>query len=170
VLRMHKLAVKAIARMSRIDIDAATKTVRENPILDSEIHIEEELINLKETLDSYYAAGGTLRRYPKIRLHVLRERRVILQHCIGLVERMLRGRKLPYPYTATDIDHAVRRLVQLMVEDARRTGRRIDSDIMEIFRPFMTVRQRVAMREWGMDLLVQASQLPKVYNLVRARK
>ncbi len=165
MLRMHKLALKAIAKMSRIDIDKAAATVRENPLLESEIHIDEELINLKETLDSYHVAGGTLRRYPTIRLHVLSERRIILQHCIGLVERMLRGRKLPYAYTTRDIDRSVRRLVNLIVEDARMTGRRIDKDIMHVFLPFMTVRQRVAMREWGMDLLVQASQWPKIHHL-----
>ena len=166
-MQMHKLALKAVAALSKIDIHTAVKTTRYNPILDSEIHIEEELINLKETLDSYYAAGGTLRRYPKIRLHVLQERRIILQHCIGLVERMLHGRKLPYKYTVQDIDHAVRRLVQLMVNDAHRTGRQIDTDSIAVFRPFMTVRQRVALREWGIDLLVQATQLPKIYNFGR---
>jgi len=165
---MHKLALKAVAGLSRIDIRTAAKTTRHNPIMDTEIHIEEELINLKETLDSYHAAGGTLRRYPKIRLHVLKERKIILQHCIGLVERMLRGGRLPYSYTTQDIDYAVRRLVQLVVDDARKTGRKIDEDIIEIFRPFMSVRQRVAMREWGMDLIVQASQLPKVYNASRS--
>jgi hypothetical protein len=84
---------------------------------------------------------------------MLQERQTILQHCIGLTERMLRGRKLPYSYTASDIDHAVRRLVHLVVEDCRRTGKRIDDDIMEILRPFMTVRQRARMGEWGMDML-----------------
>ena len=166
-MRMNKLALKAIARLARVDINSAAKTIRQNPILDSEINIDEELINLKESLDSYYVAGDTLRRYPKIRDHFLRERQAILQHCIGLVERMLRGRRLPYTYTAADIDHAIRRLIQLLVEDARRTGRGIDNDIMDIFLPFMTVRQRVVMRQWGIDLVVQASQLPKVYNLGR---
>lgn len=167
MLRMHKLALKAVASMARIDIRTAANSTRHNPILDSEIHIDEELINLKETLDSYHAAGGTLRRYPKVRLHVLKERRTILQHCIGLVERMLNGRKLPFSYTAADIDDAVRRLVQLMVDDARATGRKLDEDIVDVLKPFMSVRQRVALREWGMDLVVQISQLPKVYQFGR---
>jgi hypothetical protein len=162
---MHKLALRAIAKLTRVDIQSATATVRVNPIMDSEIHIEEELINLKESLDSYHQAAPTLRRYPNIRLHVVRERRLILQHCIGLVERMLAGRKLPYSYTRKDIDYAVRRLVQLIVDDCRHTGRGIDEDIMEIFKPFMSVRQRIQLREWGMDLLVQASQWPKLQNI-----
>ncbi len=166
-MRMNKLALKAIARLSRIDINTAAKTTRQNPILDSEINIDEELINLKESLDTYYVAGDTLRAYPKMRQHFLYERQVILQHCIGLVERMLRGRRLQYAYTTADIDRAIRRLIHLLVEDARRTGRRIDRDVMEVFLPFMSVRQRVAMRQWGMDLVVQASQLPKVYSLGR---
>ena len=153
MLRMHKLALKAVARQTRISIPDATKTKRHNPILDSEIHIEEELLNLQETQESFFTAGETLSHYPKIRSHMLQERQTILQHCIGLTERMLRGRKLPYSYTASDIDRAVRRLVHLVVEDCRRTGKRIDDDIMEILRPFMTVRQRARMGEWGMDML-----------------
>lgn len=166
-MRMNKLALKAIARFARVDINSAAQVVRSNPILDSEINIDEELINLKESLDSYHVAGDTLRKYPKMRMHFLQERQAILQHCIGLVERMLRGRRMQFAYTSGDIDHAIRRLIHLLVEDARRTGRRIDTDIMDVFLPFMTVRQRVAMRQWGMDLVMQASQLPKVYSLGR---
>lgn len=164
MLRMHKLALKAVASLARIDVQTAAQTVRQNPILETEIHIDEELINLKETLDSYYAAGGTIRRYPSVRLHVLRERRDILRHCIGLIDRMLRGRKLPHSYSVKDIDRAIRHLVQLMIEDCRRTGRQIDQDLIEIFRPFMSVRQRVHFREWGIDMLVQLSQVGKIYD------
>ncbi|HEX8181988.1 MAG TPA: hypothetical protein VF575_00125 [Candidatus Saccharimonadales bacterium] len=159
-----KLALKAIARLGRIDMASAKRIKRQNPLLETEIHIEEELLNLQESLDTYHTAGDTLRSYPTMQSHFLREKESILQHCVGLVARMLGGRKLPYSYTAKDADRAVRRLIQLLVEDARRSGRRIDNDIMEIFVPFMTVRQRVKMRQWGMDLVVQASQLPKVYD------
>lgn len=168
VRRMHQLALRAIARLAQIDIGSAAVTIRQNPILESEIHIEEELINLQESLDTYYTAGDTLRSYPKIRTYFLLERDAILRHCIGLTVRMLRGRRLPYSYNAADIDHAIRRMIQLIVEDCRRTGRRIDHDMMEIFKPFMTVRQRVKMHEWGVDLLMQASQLPRIYNLGHA--
>ncbi len=160
-----KLALKAIARLGRIDVKSAAKITRQNPLLETEIDIGEELINLQESLDTYHTAGDTLRDYPTMQTYFRQERETILQHCIGLVSRMLGGHRLPYPYTARDVDHAVRRLIQLLVEDSRRTGRRIDVDIMEVFRPFMTVRQRVRMRQWGLDLVMQASQLPKVYNL-----
>lgn len=164
MFRMHKLALRAIAKLTRVDLQAATKIVRINPIMDSEIQIEEELINLKESMDSYHHAEPTLRRYPNIRLHVVQERKIILEHCIGLVNRMLAGRKLPYSYTRRDIDAALRRLIQLTIDDCRRTGRRIDRDVMEICKPFMSVRQRIALREWGVDLLVQASQWPKIQS------
>ncbi len=168
MLRMHKLALRAIARLAKIDITSAAKTTRTNPILDSEIHIEEELINLKESLDSYYTAGDTMRKYPKIQSHFLREREAILKHCIGLTERMLRGRKLPFSYTASDVDQSIRRMINLIVEDYHRNGRQIDGDIMDAFRPFMSVRQRVRMREWGIDLLVRATLPPKAYSLGQA--
>ena len=158
-MRMNKLALKAIAKLTLIDINSAAKTVRHNPILDSEINIDEELINLKESLDSYYVARDTLRGYPKMREHFLRERQAILRHCVGLVERMLRGRRLSFSYTSGDIDQAIRRLVHLLVEDARRTGRRIDGDIMDVFAPFMSVRQRLATRQWGIDMVFRRVRL-----------
>lgn len=161
---MNKAALKAVAKLSHIDLVAAIRTTRHNPILDSEIHIEEELINLQESLDSYYAAGDTLQKYPKIYKHVVQEKQVIMQHCIGLVVRMMHGKQLPRTYSKQDIDYAIKRLVQMVVEETYRTGRRIDADVLDIFKPFLTVRQRVAIREWGMDLLMQASQLPKMYD------
>lgn len=63
---MNHKVLKAIARLTHIDPAAAIKSKRHNPILDAEIHIEEELINLQESLDSYYAAGDSLRQYPKV--------------------------------------------------------------------------------------------------------
>ncbi len=163
---MNKAALKAVSRLTRIDLVSAARTKRHNPILDSEIHIEEELINLQESLDSFYAAGETLEQYPKVRSHIAREKRAITKHCIGMIVRMMHGRALPHPYTQQDIQFALQKLVQLVVDEACRTGKRIDRDMMEVFRPFLSVRQRVAMKEWGVDLLVQASQLPRVMNLV----
>lgn len=162
---MNKAALKAVSKLTRIDLVSAAQTKRHNPILDSEIHIEEELINLQESLDSYYAAGDTLQQYPKIRKHIAQEKRAITKHCIGMLVRMMHGRKLPHAYSQQDIEYALGKLVQLVVEEARKTNKRIDDDAMEVLRPFLTVRQRVEMREWGMDLIVQASQLPKVVML-----
>lgn len=164
---MNKAALKAVAKVAHIDLVAAIRTKRHNPILDSEIHIEEELINLRETLDSYYTAGDTLQKYPKIYSHVVQEKQEIMRHCIGLVVRMMHGKQLPRTYSKEDIDYAIQRLVQMIVEEAYRTGKRIDAEVMEIFKPFLTVRQRVAIREWGLDLVMQASQLPRVYGLAQ---
>lgn len=162
---MNKAALKAVSKLTRIDLVTAVRTKRHNPILDSEIHIEEELINLQESLDSFYAAGETLEKYPVVRSHIARERRVILKHCIGLIVRMMHGRSLPHAYTQKDVEFAVQKLVQLVVEEARRTGKRIDDDMMEVFRPFLTVRQRVAMREWGVDLIARAAQWQRISML-----
>jgi hypothetical protein len=163
---MNKSALKAIAKITHIDLVSALQSKRHNPILDTEIHIEEELINLKESLDTYYAAGETLQKYPAVHLHVAREKRAILKHCIGLVIRMMHGRTLPRPYTKQDIDYAVRRLVQLIVEEARRAGKRIDDDIMAIFRPYLSVRQRLVLRDFNMDMVKQAAQLHRAQSIV----
>lgn len=152
-------ALKAISKLTRIDLSAAVKSKRHNPILDSEIPIEEELINLREALATYHAAGDTLQEYPDMYKHVTRERRAIMKHCLGLLVRMLHGKRVPRPYSIPDIDDALRRLVQLVVYEIRREGKRIDEELLRVFRPFLTVRQRVALRDFGMDLVIQASRL-----------
>ncbi len=164
-MTMNKAALKAVSRLTRIDLVSAARTKRHNPILDSEIHIEEELINLQESLDSFYAAGDTLKQYPKIRQHITKEKRAITKHCIGMIVRMMHGRSLPHSYSQKDMEAALQKLVQLVVEEARRTGKRIDEDMIEVFRPFLSVRQRVEMGEWGMDMLVRGSQMSRLTNL-----
>lgn len=162
---MNKAALRAIARLAHIDIASAVQTTRHNPILDSEVHIEEELINLQESLDSYYAAGDTIHKYPQMYQHLAQERRQILKHCLGLIVRMMHGKRLPRPYHKEDVDYAVKRLVQLVVEEARRAGKRLDQKTVEIFRPYLTVRQRIALRDFGMDLLMHASQIHRAQSL-----
>lgn len=158
--------LRAIAKLTQIDLVAAIKSKRHNPILDSEIHIEEELINLQESVSSLVAAGDTVHKYPKMYSYISREKKDITRHCIGLVARMMYGKALPRPYTKADIDHALRRLVQLIVLETRRAGRQIDADLMVIFRPFLTVRQRLALRDYGMDLLIQALQYRRAVSLI----
>lgn len=167
---MNKPALKstlwAIARHARIDPVIAVKSRRHNPILDSEIHIEEELINLKESIESVTAAGDTLQQYPKVYAHISREKRAILKHCIGLTVRMLHGRALPQPYSRQDAEFAVRKLVQLIVFEARAQGKKLDDEIMARFRPYLTVRQRVAMRDFGVDMVSQIVQFQRAGQLM----
>jgi hypothetical protein len=162
---MNTRALKTVARLTRTDLVAAIQSKRHNPILDSEIHIEEELINLQESLDTSHTAGETLKEYPQIYAHISNEKKDIMKHCIGLVIRMMNGRALPRPYTREDIDFAVKRLVQLVVLETRRAGIRLDKGTMEIFRPYLTVRQRLALRDYRIDLVVQATQLHRAAGM-----
>jgi hypothetical protein len=155
----YSKVLRTVAKVTQIDLVTAVKSKRHNPILDAEIHIEEELINLQESVASLVAAGDTVHQYPRMYSYIAREKRAILKHCIGLVARMVHGKSLPRPYDEADLDHSVRKLVQLIVIEAKRAGRQFDDDIMAVFRPFLTVRQRVAMRDFGMDLVVQMSQM-----------
>lgn len=161
---MYGKTLKGLARLTRIDPAAAIKSKRHNPILDSEIHIEEELINLKESLDSYYAAGETIRQYPKVYSYISREKRAIMKHCLGLLIRMAHGKNLPRPYSHADFDEALRRFVQLVVDECRRAGRQVPDDIVTVFRPYLTVRQRVALRDFGTDLVWRAVQLDRAIS------
>jgi hypothetical protein len=167
---MNKPALKSVvwaaAQLTRIDPVIAVKSRRHNPILDTEIHIEEELINLKESIESYNAAGETLRQYPKMDAHISREKRAILKHCIGLTVRMLHGRALPRPYTRSDIEYAVRKLVQLIVFEAKAQDKKLDDEVLARFRPYLTVRQRVALRDFGMDMVGQAVQIHRASQLM----
>src|SRR5687767_2020329 len=83
------VALKAISQLTRIDVQEAAQTVRRNPLLDEEIHIDEELINLEEAFNIYKTAGKDLRNYPHVRKHMMREQYFILKHTIGLVCRMM---------------------------------------------------------------------------------
>lgn len=151
-------AMRALSKLARIDLRTAVQFRRHNPILDSEIDIEEELINLKESLDSYHTAGETIRNYPQMHMHLSRERRAIMRHCLGLAARMVEGRKLPRDYTRHDVDDALRRLIQLAVSETRRAGKHLDEEVLAALRPYLSVRQRLVLHDFGVDLVVQASQ------------
>jgi hypothetical protein len=163
---VRRRVIRAMARLTHIDPEVALSSKRHNPILDREIHIEEELINLKESLESLATASDSLRDYPKMYQYIAREKRAIMKHCFGLVVRMMHGWALPRPYTKDDIDFAVRRLIQLIVSEAQRAGKRLDEDVLDAFRPFLTVRQRLALRDFGLDLVMQATQLNRASALI----
>lgn len=141
---MNRLVLKAVARLTHVDIRDAVSIVRKNPILGDEIHIEEELINLEEAISTYHLAGSSLDAYPDMKQHLLREKRLVLKHCIGLIARMIQGKELPRAYTVVDVNNAVRRLVRLVVRDAERANIRIDDEVMRVMHPLLSFRQRFA--------------------------
>lgn len=144
-----KIALKAAAQLADINIRSAVTTVRHNPLFDEEIHIEEELINLEEVLATRTVAENSLTKYPKVRRHMMQERKEVLEHCVGLIIRMLQGRRLPRRYSEKDTEYAITKLVRLIVDEARRIEKEIDEDVMDIIRPFLSWRQRIALREWS---------------------
>ncbi len=144
-----KVALKAIAQLADVDLNEATNVIRRNPLLDEEIHIDEELINLEETIVSSRVASESLRNYPRVRKHLLVEQRVMLKHCFGQITRMTQGKRLPRRYNEQDITFATTRLIRLIVGEALRVGKAIDEDVMEAIKPFLTIRQRIELREWG---------------------
>lgn len=145
-----KLALKAAAQLADINIRSAATTVRHNPLFDEEIHIEEELIHLEEVLAGRAVVADSLKRYPKVRRHMMAERKEVMEHCVGLIIRMLQGRRLPRRYSEKDTEYAVTKLIRLIVDEARRIEKEIDEDIMAVIKPFLSWRQRVALREWGL--------------------
>lgn len=146
-----KRSLQAIAKAANIDLQVAVRTVRRHPLFDEEIHIEEELINLEEAIRAYHSAADSLERYPKIKRHLLSERRAILKHCIGLIARMLHGRKLPHEYTQEDIGFAMRKLVQLLVDDAKQAGWKINGEVLRTMKPYMSPRQRIEYSERSLN-------------------
>jgi hypothetical protein len=158
---MNKRALKTVARLAHVDLVSAVRTTRFNPLLESEINVDAELINLKESIESYYSAGESLRDYPQIYEHISQEKREILKHCFGLVTRMLLGKKLPLPYTREDTDFALRRLVQLIVGEARYAGKRLDQEMINIFRPYLSLRQRLQLRDFTVDMVMTSDYMQR---------
>ncbi len=147
-----KPALRAVAQVVGVDTKQAAKVIRRQPLFDEEIPLEEELINLEETIKSYHVAFATLKNYPAMRQHAKKERRLIMMHCIGLVSRMLKGLKLPREYTAKDIEFAVHKLVSLLVDDAQSVGYKIDDSLLKCMRPYMSWRQQLSTAKPGTRL------------------
>jgi hypothetical protein len=166
---MKKGALRAIARLTHINLKQAAMMVRQNPLLGDEIHIEQELVNLEEAIKTYQMAGETLDHYPEMRAQMIHEKRLILKHCIGLVLRMIHGNRLPHPYSEDDTQTATKRLVQLVVSDVHRNGVVIDGELLTAIRPFVSWRMRWSLAEkpWhGLNISL-SSLLPHKVVLFR---
>lgn len=140
--------LKAVAQFANTDLETAVASTRTHPLWEEEIHIEEELINLQEAFETHAAADQSLARYPQMRRYLLREQRNILRHCIGLIARMQKGRRLPRQYDQQDTEYALTKLIRLLVGEALRVNKQIDDEILEILSPFLTLRQRLQLGEW----------------------
>jgi hypothetical protein len=151
-----KQALRAAAQFANVDINQASATVRINPILGEEIHIDEELINLEEALAVSITANESLKGYPKVHRHIVLEQRLMLKHCIGQITRMLQGKRLPRKYSKKDTEYALSKLIQILVNEALRVGKHIDQEVLESVRPFLTLKQRKELGEWS-------SFSPRVY-------
>jgi len=68
-----KQALTAVASVANVDIRRAALSTRRQPLFNEEIHIEEELINLEEAIKHYHLAAQTLKKYPEMRRHTLKE-------------------------------------------------------------------------------------------------
>lgn len=143
-----KNALAAMAKLANVNLVQAESIVRQNPILGEEIYIEEELINLEESLATSRAAEESLKNYPKLHHHIVREQRLMLKHCFGQLIRMSQGRRLPRKYSDKDTQYALGKLIQLLVNEALSGGKYIDDEILTTIKPFLTVRQRRILGEW----------------------
>ena len=139
-----KIEIRALSRIVGIDVDDAEKTIRKNPLFGDEIHINEELINLDESLKHYLAAAPTLKKYPKLEKHLKQELKSILTHCLGLIVRMSRRRSVPFSYDEDTVKWSVTRLCRTIVDGAiyARKARRLDRDAVEVLYPLLSVKQR----------------------------
>jgi hypothetical protein len=147
-----KPALRAVSKVTDIKLAQAAKSNRRNPLLGSEIHIREELINLQEAIETYHLAAGSLHRYPKLYKQIAKEKREILTHCIGLATRMLRKQHLPYTYSRKDTVLSIRKLITLVIDDLERSRltHKIDSVSSRTMLPYMTVRQFLKYRKRSM--------------------
>lgn len=137
------MAVKAIADIYKIQISDAAVFLRNNPLFGNEIHIDEELINLEEMIRTYWQSDLAFKKkYPALHRHLATERYESLKHTIGLIVRMIGGKPLPFEYSKSDCDYALRRLARLTVFELQATGIKVDKRLLQKFQPFLSVRQR----------------------------
>lgn len=140
-------ALHALADLVRVNIKDAHTITRNHGLWEEELHIEEELINLREAFATNIAASESLRAYPKMRMNFVKEQRAILGHCIGLLSRMVAGGVLPREYDQRDVAYAMTRLVRMITDEALRVGKHIDAEVLAVLRPYMSMRQRMAFRQ-----------------------
>lgn len=147
-LKALKVELKAVAQLADLDMKTALVSTRRHPLWEEEIHIEEELINLQEAFETHAAADESLTQYPKLRRHLVREQRTILRHCVGLIARMQKKQRLPREYDEQDLTYAITKLTRLLITEAMRVDKKIDEEIIEILRPFLSLKQRLQLRQW----------------------
>ncbi|GAC1392470.1 MAG: hypothetical protein NVSMB46_08450 [Candidatus Saccharimonadales bacterium] len=143
-----KIALKAVAKIAEIDYTVATHSTRKNPLFNQEFQIEEELINLKESLETYEAVTEALDDYPKLKRHMIREQKAIVKHSVSLLSRMVQGTRMEHDYSERDIVVGLTRLVRLIIDEALRLEKTIDAELITTLRPFLSFRQRLSLREW----------------------
>jgi hypothetical protein len=143
------MLITTIAKLARIDPDKAGKAIRRHPVFGDEIHIDEELINLREAMQHYIDAGKAVKQYPAVEKHLRNEVKTIFTHCIGLVQRMIDGKPLPHSYTNDDIDAAIKQLIRILVDVGLANGRlqMCSRRIVAMLEPYMTFRQRSRLQE-----------------------
>ncbi|MDB5185731.1 MAG: hypothetical protein JWL85_254 [Candidatus Saccharibacteria bacterium] len=164
-----RAAILAVAKLANVQISEAIKANRQHPLFGNEIDIKEELINLEEAIRVHHIGAASLKKYPTIEKHVMKEREQILVHCIGLVSRMLRGRKLDFDYTEEDIAYATKKLVRLIVKDAEKFGyfEGLNANAFKALLPYMTAAQyiRYSKRPWVHPLVYLRPLMPMTLRL-----
>ncbi|HET6924703.1 MAG TPA: hypothetical protein VFH39_02655 [Candidatus Saccharimonadales bacterium] len=160
--RLQKHALSAVAKLTHVDLHEAVAVQRTSPLLNEEIPLEEELINLEEAVKTYRLAMPNFQRYPKMRTHLHQEKRLILKHCLGLMMRLLMKRPMHGAASSSDAGRAISRLVQIIVEDIRRNGIRLDTETKRIFEPFLDLKLRLMLSErpWSRFIGYQAKYSP----------
>ncbi len=146
------IALKAVADIYNIKISEASQYLRKNPLLGHEIHIDEELANLEEAVFNYWSAEKSFKqKYPKLHQHLASERSAALNHSIGLIMRMIKGQKLPFPYTQADATFALRKLTGVAMYEVQAAGHTLDEKTLRKIRPLMNWRQRLALKSDGTE-------------------
>jgi hypothetical protein len=142
-----KVALRAAARITGINLKAAESAQRHNPLLGEEVMINQELINLKESYGMSRASQDTILRFPSMYQNLMQDQGEATLHSIGLIGRMIHGQRLPQTYSKRDTLVALTTLVRLVVGEAVRCGKRLDDEIIEVVRPYLTLRQRKALKQ-----------------------
>jgi hypothetical protein len=56
--------------------------------------------------------------------------------------------------------------VQNVVDEARYTGKRLDEEMIAIFRPYLSMKQRIALRDFRVDIVMSSGYMQRAQTMV----
>ncbi len=139
-----KQVIETLIKLAGLEAGKIDGIIRRHPLFGNEIHIDEELSNLTDSLDLYLRNQKSMKEYPAISKHTRSELQASLNHCLSILWRMAHGEKLGYAYNEKYLRNIIKEVTRVMVEAVQLTNNHklISGDAYKLLYPLMTLNQR----------------------------